>query len=73
MNLDMLYEATNLSGNSRYADVATQQAQKSAKTHVRPDYTTFHVVNMDQETGEGLDYMTAQGGMSGCSAALSGS
>ena len=61
MNLDMLYEATLLTGNPRYAEIATKQAEKSAKTHVRPDYTTYHVVNMDQETGEGRDFMTAQG------------
>lgn len=61
MNLDMLYEATKLTGNARYAEIANSQAEKSATSHVRPDYTTYHVVNMDQKTGKPMECMTAQG------------
>jgi len=61
MNLDMLYQATDLTGDPKYALVATRQAEKSMDTHVRPDGTTFHVVNMDQKTGKALEVMTHQG------------
>ena len=61
MNLDMLYEATKLTGNPKYANVANHQAEKSMTSHVRPDGTTYHVVNFDQNTGKVLECMTAQG------------
>ncbi|KIR71930.1 glycosyl hydrolase family 88 [Cryptococcus deuterogattii CA1014] len=49
MNLDMLYEATELTGDPKYAHVATHQAEKSLNSHVRPDYTTYHVVDFNQD------------------------
>lgn len=61
MNLDMMYEATNYTGNQQYATIANHQAEKSSDSHVRPDGTTFHVVNMDQKTGQPMEFMTAQG------------
>ena len=65
MNLDMLYEATQLTGDPKYAHAANLQAEKSMTTHVRSDGTTFHVVNMDQNTGKPLEFMTHQGGSAG--------
>ena len=65
MNLDMLYLATDLTGDLRYARIATRQAEKSMHTHVRKDGTTYHVVNMDQNTGEALELMTHQGQLGG--------
>jgi hypothetical protein len=64
MNLDMMYEATKYTGDPLYADIANSQAEKSSDTHVRPDGTTYHVVNMDQKTGKGFEFMTAQGNLS---------
>ncbi|ORX34809.1 Six-hairpin glycosidase-like protein [Kockovaella imperatae] len=61
MNLDMLYEASKLTGDPKYANVATHQAEKSMTSHVRKDGTTYHVVNFDQKTGEPMEFMTAQG------------
>jgi hypothetical protein len=61
MNLDLLYEATELTGNGKYARIATLQAEKSMSTHIRPDGTTFHVVNVNQQTGEVIDRITHQG------------
>lgn len=60
MNLDMLYEATELTGDPKYAQVATQQAEKSLNSHVRPDYTTYHVVDFNQD-GSVKKCMTHQG------------
>ncbi|AFR98229.2 glycosyl hydrolase family 88 [Cryptococcus neoformans C23] len=60
MNLDMLYEATELTGDPKYAQVATHQAEKSLNSHVRPDYTTYHVVDFNQD-GSVKKCMTHQG------------
>ncbi|OXC62093.1 hypothetical protein C358_02507 [Cryptococcus neoformans MW-RSA852] len=60
MNLDMLYEATELIGDPKYAHIATQQAEKSLNSHVRPDYTTYHVVDFNQD-GNVKKCMTHQG------------
>jgi hypothetical protein len=62
MNLDMLYLATDLTGDKRYAEVATRQAEVSMTSHVRKDYSTYHVVNFDQTTGQPTEFMTHQGG-----------
>ncbi|WWC66801.1 uncharacterized protein I206_100707 [Kwoniella pini CBS 10737] len=61
MNLDLLYEATKLTGDERYAKVATHQAEKSLISHVRKDFTTYHVANFDQKTGLPIQMRTAQG------------
>lgn len=62
MNLDMLYEATKLTGNPRYAEIANKQAEASLHTHIRDDYTTYHVVNFDQKNpGQTLEKRTHQG------------
>lgn len=45
MNLDLLYQATELTGDKKYADIATRQAEKMQVGHIRPDSTTFHVVD----------------------------
>lgn len=60
MNLDMLYEATELTGDPKYAHIATQQAEKSLNSHVRPDYSTYHVVDFNQD-GSVKKCMTHQG------------
>ena len=62
MNLDMMYEATKLTGNPEYAELANAQAEASATTHVRPIDTTYHVINFDQKTrGATLERRTHQG------------
>lgn len=61
MNLDMLYEATRLTGDKRYAAIANSQAEHSTKTHVRADGTTYHVVDFDPKTGKVQKSLTAQG------------
>lgn len=49
MNLDLLFLATELTGHKKYAEVAISQAEVSAKGHVRPDFTTYHVVNLNRD------------------------
>jgi len=61
MNLELLEKASRYSGNPRYATIAETHADKTMANHFRPDYTTWHLVNYDAETGEALDKVTVQG------------
>ncbi|MFV0565342.1 MAG: glucuronyl hydrolase [Flavobacteriaceae bacterium] len=61
MNLELLFEATKLSGNPKYQAIAVQHAQTTMKNHYRNDYSSYHVVNYDTITGNVLAKKTAQG------------
>lgn len=52
MNLEMLFEATRLSGDSTYYRVAYQHALTTLAHHIRPDHSSFHVIDYDTLTGE---------------------
>jgi unsaturated chondroitin disaccharide hydrolase len=58
---EILYKAAAFTGNSEYADIATTHARTTARTHVRDDGSTYHVVDFDPETGEIRGKHTAQG------------
>ena len=61
MNLELLYFATKVTGDSVYAKVANRHAETPAKNQFREDYSNYHVVNYDAETGEVLNQATCQG------------
>jgi unsaturated chondroitin disaccharide hydrolase len=61
MNLEMLFEATRLSGDSTFYKVAVTHANTTMKNHFRADYSTWHVVNYDPETGHVVNKITNQG------------
>lgn len=61
MNLELLYFATKVTGDSLYAKVANKHAETTAKNHFRDDYSSYHVVNYDEETGKVLHQATCQG------------
>ncbi|TKG94916.1 glucuronyl hydrolase [Puteibacter caeruleilacunae] len=61
MNLELLFEASKISGNQRYYDVAVTHANTTMKNHYRPDYSCYHVVDYDEKTGEVKDKATCQG------------
>jgi unsaturated chondroitin disaccharide hydrolase len=61
MNLELLFEATRLSGDSSFYKVAVTHANTTLKNHFRPDNSSYHVINYDPETGQVLDKKTAQG------------
>ena len=52
MNLELLFKATEFTGDSTYANIAISHADQTMKNHYRPDYSTYHVVDYDLETGE---------------------
>ncbi|MEN8230001.1 MAG: glucuronyl hydrolase [Bacteroidota bacterium] len=61
MNLELLFEASRLSGEKRYEEIAIMHAQTTMKNHYRDDYSPYHVVDYDTITGEVLDRATCQG------------
>lgn len=61
MNLELLFEATKLSGDSTFYKIAVSHANQTMKNHFRSDYSSFHVVDYDIATGGVRKKQTAQG------------
>ncbi|MGB6151810.1 MAG: glycoside hydrolase family 88 protein [Pricia sp.] len=61
MNLELLFEATKISGDSTYHDMAVQHANTTLKNHIREDNSIYHVVVYDTISGEVKDKVTHQG------------
>lgn len=61
MNLELLFEATKISGDSTFYNVAVKHADTTLKEHFRPDGSCYHVIDYNPETGEVLHRMTGQG------------
>jgi uncharacterized protein YyaL (SSP411 family) len=61
MNLEMLFRATQITGDSIYWKIAVSHANTTMKNHFRNDYSSFHVVDYDPETGAVRTKCTHQG------------
>ncbi|MBE9664732.1 glycoside hydrolase family 88 protein [Mucilaginibacter boryungensis] len=61
MNLELLFEASKLSGDSSFYKIAVSHANTTMKNHFRDDYSSFHVIDYDPETGKVLHKQTHQG------------
>lgn len=61
MNLELLFKATEISGDSIFYDIAVSHADKTLQNHIREDFSTYHVVDYDTITGEVIKKMTSQG------------
>ena len=61
MNLELLFWATRVSGDSSFYKIAVTHANTTMKNHFRTDYSSYHVVNYNGETGEVQQKKTAQG------------
>lgn len=61
MNLELLFEATKLSGDSTFYNIAVSHADTTLKNHFRSNNSCYHVVDYDPETGEVRKKQTAQG------------
>lgn len=61
MNLELLFEVTKQTGDSTYYNIAVNHADRTLKEHFRPDFSCYHVVDYDPETGEVRRRCTAQG------------
>lgn len=51
MNLELLFEATKLSGDSTFYNVAVMHADRTLKEQFRPDGSCYHVIDYSIEDG----------------------
>ncbi|MDR1866303.1 MAG: glycoside hydrolase family 88 protein [Bacteroidales bacterium] len=61
MNLELLFWASETSGNPKYRDICLSHAAKTVENHFRPDYSSFHVVSYDTISGQVEKKNTHQG------------
>lgn len=61
MNLELLFWATQETGDPIYHQIAVSHADKTLENHFRADYSSYHVVNYDTITGNVITRETLQG------------
>lgn len=61
MNLELLYQASLLSGDKHFYNIALSHANRTLENHFRADNSTYHVVDYDPENGSVRCKMTFQG------------
>ncbi|MGZ3754417.1 MAG: glycoside hydrolase family 88 protein [Mucilaginibacter sp.] len=61
MNLELLFWATRATGDSSFYKIAVKHANTTMKNHFRPDYSSYHVIVYNPETGQVQQKRTAQG------------
>lgn len=61
MDLELLFEASNLTENNTYYNMAWQHANRTMYEHFRADNSTFHFVEYNETDGTVIRKYTAQG------------
>lgn len=61
MNLELLFEASRISGDSSFYQMAVRHSNTVLKNHLRADNSTYHVVVYDTLTGAVKEKVTHQG------------
>ncbi|QDK81046.1 glucuronyl hydrolase [Spirosoma sp. KCTC 42546] len=61
INLELLFWASKNGGSKKLYDIAVSHATTTMNNHFRPDYTSYHVVVYDKETGKKIKGVTHQG------------
>lgn len=61
MNMELLLKATELGGDASLKDVALSHARTTMKNHFREDFSSYHLVDYNPETGEVVGKQTVQG------------
>lgn len=61
MNLELLMVGSQLYGDEALAEVARTHANTTMVQHFRDDYSTYHLVDYDPETGDVIRKITVQG------------
>ena len=61
MNLELFFKVSEMTGDDTYKKIAMSHADKTIENHYRDDFSTYHVVDYDDETGEVRRKCTAQG------------
>lgn len=61
MNLELLFVATKLTGDSSFHKIAVAHANTTMKNHFRSDYSSYHVLDYDTVSGNVTQKTTHQG------------
>jgi hypothetical protein len=61
VNLELLFAATRLTGDSSFYKIAVSHANTTMKNHFRVDYSSYHLVIYDPQTGDVIKTQTVQG------------
>ncbi|TCK85574.1 glycoside hydrolase family 88 protein [Albibacterium bauzanense] len=61
MNLELLSWVSDHDGDKKYKEIAVNHANSTIKNHYRPDYSAYHVLDYNMETGEVLKKVNWQG------------
>ncbi|MDD4515911.1 glycoside hydrolase family 88 protein [Massilibacteroides sp.] len=61
MNLQLMFHATKLTGDSSFYKIAISHADRTMQEQFREDGSCYHVIDYDLETGEVRNRHTAQG------------
>lgn len=67
MNLEMLNWVSDNGGDKRYKEIAIIHSNTTLKNHYRPDYSSYHVIDYNLETG-GVKRKATWQGAADCSA-----
>jgi unsaturated chondroitin disaccharide hydrolase len=61
INLELLFWASKNGGSKKLYDMAVSHAVVTMNNHFRPDYTSYHAVVYDKDTGKKIKAVTHQG------------
>jgi unsaturated chondroitin disaccharide hydrolase len=61
MNLELLFAASEMTGDPLFHEIAVNHANTTMKNHFRPDFSTYHVIDYDTITGDVVKKNTHQG------------
>lgn len=61
MNLELLYWVSDNGGEQRFKDIAIAHTNATIERHYRPDYSSWHVLDYDLQTGQIIKRLTWQG------------
>ncbi|MGV3509260.1 MAG: glucuronyl hydrolase, partial [Sphingobacteriaceae bacterium] len=61
LNLELLFFASKETGDPSFKNIAIKHAETTMKNHLRPDFSSYHVINYDTQTGKIKHKETHQG------------
>ncbi|MCT4601623.1 MAG: glycoside hydrolase family 88 protein [Marinifilum sp.] len=61
LNLELLFWASKETGDAKYRDIAVKHAETTMQHHFRDDFSSYHVVEYDENTGKIRNKNTSQG------------
>jgi unsaturated chondroitin disaccharide hydrolase len=61
MNLELLFWAARITGDTSFYNIAVKHAETTRINHFRNDFSSYHLVNYNRNTGEVINKQTFQG------------